>query len=719
MPNYVTKISKSGGGTFNIMDKEARDLIVSETEAMEESIGALESKIGTINSTNEFFVSNLFAHAYHFQKNRSYEIKIRLVTPFDSYTSVNFSASTGSGAFLTSADLSDIVETVVSAGKTVTIKDEIDVAFTCSSEAMCFIYYLGSSTVRPHTITINDVTDIDVGSEYSKIPLTLHRKNDKSFGSMLLYEGIEYTAVLTNVTRSAEKVFEFTACEDYSLSAATLERIFGGVVSRYAYKVAFRFRLNSTHQMIVTNYSSPSADFTYEVFCSESDYLKAYGEMAAFKRLCQGTEADIGSFYGVHDVNFEAGERYVFRFKNPDGFAPTRLAFSTADEDGSSYTLVEEGIFDVSGCSFGDDYYWEFTASENAESLMLLISGINGFIADLYIYKHNRENGRFQYYVNPVFKKRDTSDPTVWKGDDGYFYCLGSPWSDTTYGILRSADLVEWENTGVYPFDSSVTSLFSEYTYGVWACQCIKIGEYWMMYISLYAASHQVIAVCRSRNPFGKFTLLNVLTDSEDTGINDTIDPFVTIGEDNKVYLFFGSTGKVHRLQLTDDGTEVAEGSTPVHVAGTTDQSDNREKVFEGTYLYFRNGYWYMFVSSGTFNTYHYKLKVGRAVSITDDFVDKNGNSLKNGNASVILSSGENDSMYGPGHNGEIYTDTSGRDFMVFHCHDKPSEYMFSYGDFSYLRSRMLFIQEIKWDADGWPYFEGNKPASKGESPYM
>ena len=231
-------------------------------------------------------------------------------------------------------------------------------------------------------------------------------------------------------------------------------------------------------------------------------------------------------------------------------------------------------------------------------------------------------------------------------------------------------------------------------------------------------SENSMIAVFKSKNPFGKFTFVKILTNSVDTGIKDTIDPDVVIGEDNKVYMFFGSTGGGYRLELTDDGMNIANGATPIRAFGTTDQSNNREKIFEGCLLYYRNDYWYMFVSSGEYNTSTYKVKVGRSKTITGNFVDKNGNNLINGLATTILSTIQGHNFYGCGHNSEIFTRSNGKTYMFYHCHSASDRYILNDIYVSNLESRPLFVQEILWDTNGWPYFENDgHPVYLGKSP--
>ena len=121
----------------------------------------------------------------------------------------------------------------------------------------------------------------------------------------------------------------------------------------------------------------------------------------------------------------------------------------------------------------------------------------------------------------------------------------------------------------------------------------------------------------------------------------------------------------------------------------------------EGSYLHKHGKYWYLFVSSGNFGDHTYQLKVGRAKKLTDDFVDREGKPMKEGFATTILHSDEGDDFYGPGHCGEIFKAKDGNEYIFYHCHVAGSRRP---------GSRPLFVSQIKWDAEGWPYVEGGKP---------
>jgi arabinan endo-1,5-alpha-L-arabinosidase len=100
---------------------------------------------------------------------------------------------------------------------------------------------------------------------------------------------------------------------------------------------------------------------------------------------------------------------------------------------------------------------------------------------------------------------------------------------------------------------------------------------------------------------------------------------------------------------------------------------------------------------------------VGRSSSLTGTFKDKSGNNMTAGNATTLMSSGSSDSLYGPGHNAEIFTDSKGQDYIFYHCHSK------AVGAGADLRYGCL--QRLYWGSDGWPYVTNGKPASSDVAP--
>ena len=293
-------------------------------------------------------------------------------------------------------------------------------------------------------------------------------------------------------------------------------------------------------------------------------------------------------------------------------------------------------------------------------------------------------------WTNPVWTG-DFPDPTFWKAPDGTWLATA-----TSQKILKSRDFIHWTDTGKRIFtDGEYASLRKEWK-GIWAPDAFKMGDRWLMYVSLWnSAKDTAIAVYSSKSPYGPFTDGRIVTRSCDTGIKDTIDPEVVKDPaTGRLWMFFGSTGKMHRVRLSPDGRSLAPNAVYEHVAGVDDSTvPNREKVFEGAFLKRRKGWWYLFASKGWYRDHTYAVVVGRARTLDGPFLDRDGRPMKDGFATPVISSKKDDRFFGPGHNGDVVT-IGGCDYIPYHCHisgEKPS-------------SRFLFVKELFWDKSGWPF---------------
>ncbi len=332
-----------------------------------------------------------------------------------------------------------------------------------------------------------------------------------------------------------------------------------------------------------------------------------------------------------------------------------------------------------------------------------------------------------KFFSNPVFA-HDWADPDVWQGDDGNYYTFstaGAKYSGGHGKFLCSEDMVRWDTIPDYVWTLETLAQLKKYGDNIWAPQVVKIKGQWLMYVSCYTSeSKSAIAVLTldsktfptGDGAHGPWSFHSVLTQSSVSKINDTIDPFVVEDpETGKVWMFFGGVDKVYRVELASDGLSLAEENpTYTHVAGLKYSEDHsREKVFEASSLYYHDGYWYLFVSAGLYSDYSYSLKVGRSETLTGDFVDKNGNSLKDGIATKILSTTKSSTdFWGPGHNGGIFKDIEGRTYMYYHCHAKDVPVTVA----GYT-PRALMLQQMFWGENGWPYFKGGKPVGTEECP--
>jgi arabinan endo-1,5-alpha-L-arabinosidase len=234
-----------------------------------------------------------------------------------------------------------------------------------------------------------------------------------------------------------------------------------------------------------------------------------------------------------------------------------------------------------------------------------------------------------------------------------------------------------------------------------WAPDVVVVNGQRLLYISLYnSAEDSKIGVLKEVSP-GHFQFHGIITSSKDTGIDDTIDPEVIAdSKTGEVWLFFGSVGGIHRIQLANDGLSVKKNAEYIHVAGlSVRENPSRSNVFEGCYLHKRNGYWYMFVSSGFYGDHTYKLLVGRSKKLTGVFRSRDGKPMTKGHATPVIQSAKDDFFYGPGHCGEIFS-KNGCDYIFYHCHNRDVS----------PNHRPMMLQEIKWDKEGWPYVEDGKP---------
>lgn len=302
---------------------------------------------------------------------------------------------------------------------------------------------------------------------------------------------------------------------------------------------------------------------------------------------------------------------------------------------------------------------------------------------------------------NPVYAE-DFPDPTTWRAPDGTYRA-----TSTALTILKSRDFRRWEPTGRRIFSPADEKQIRKEWKSIWAPDAFKIGDDYLLYVSLVnSAFNSVIAVYSSKSPEGPFSDGRIITRSRDTGIRDTIDPEVVRDDrDGTLWLFFGSTGKMHRVKLAPDGKSLAPDAKYEHVAGIQGNEKthpSRKGIFEGVYLHLRNGWWYLFASHGCYWNHTYSIAVGRARTLDGPFLDKNGRKMTDGYATEVIESKKGDMFFGPGHNGEIVT-IDGRDYIPFHCHVAGKN----------PKARPLFVTELTWDNEGWPHGTCRKQIAK------
>jgi len=306
--------------------------------------------------------------------------------------------------------------------------------------------------------------------------------------------------------------------------------------------------------------------------------------------------------------------------------------------------------------------------------------------------------GNAATFDNPVMGP-DWPDPTVWNGGDGWYYSTATPLRE----LRRSRDLAAWQPAGD-PLTPAARLALTNLTHNVWAPSVTKVGGKWNLYVSLYVNgdADNRIHVLQASRPQGPFEHVGNVIDGRREKIRNAIDPFVTV-VDGRAWMFFGSDQDgIHRVELTPDGTKIKAGCRPVHVAGRRYAGHNlwgKPGAWEGSYVFRRGKWWYLLASGGKFTDGSYHLVVGRGTAVDGAFFDREGHNMTEALAKPILASAKGDRFTGPGHNGDIFTDRDGRDWIFFHAHDTRLG----------KSDRPTLLQQLRWTEDGWPFFEGGK----------
>jgi len=166
----------------------------------------------------------------------------------------------------------------------------------------------------------------------------------------------------------------------------------------------------------------------------------------------------------------------------------------------------------------------------------------------------------------------------------------------------------------------------------------------------------------------------------------NTIDPAIFQESNGSLWLSFGSFWSgIQLVQLDrDSGKRIAPDSPLFPLA----HSDS----IEASYIYQREGYYYLFVDwgiccRGANSTYN--IRLGRSRKVTGPYVDKEGVNLLNGGGSLFL--GATGPLIGPGHAGILVDNGTN----WFSCHFEA--------DSARRQGSALAVIPLRWNADGWP----------------
>jgi arabinan endo-1,5-alpha-L-arabinosidase len=361
----------------------------------------------------------------------------------------------------------------------------------------------------------------------------------------------------------------------------------------------------------------------------------------------------------------------------------------------------------------------------------LLISCTNSSVSTIIYHSSNNETIELERktFTNPMhIIKQDGSeifvtiaDPTILASDDGYYYLYPTN-AETEVGnkgvmfdlgpIFRSDDMQNWHYAGS-AFEGNADAvnwnIDALKTGGVWAPSVVKIGNRYNYYYSLsgWGDPNPGIGVASSPTPYGPWTHYGKLVDQVDSGVRNGIDPHVFINDD-KVYLIWGSFFGIAIIELTDDGLEPFYGNqyksyVQYIIENNNGTVMNTNKNYEGSYLFYKDGYYYYMGSQGSCcsgQNSTYRVKVGRSSNLFGPYKNKDGQNLEEEPyGDLVIESSE------------LVKGTGGS--VVFQ--DFGDEYWLAYHGFYSEgldpNQRVFFVDKLSFDQEGWPYVK-NKEAS-------
>ena len=296
-------------------------------------------------------------------------------------------------------------------------------------------------------------------------------------------------------------------------------------------------------------------------------------------------------------------------------------------------------------------------------------------------------------YANPVLPG-DHPDPSVIRvGDDYWATATTSQWAPI-FPLLHSRDLVNWEQVG------SVFQTAPPWSSGsYWAPEIAHRGTgFFVYYTARRKEGPLCVAVATATRPEGPYIDHGPLV-CQAVG---SIDGMMIDDENGRPYLVWKEDGNSQKRPTPIWAQRLAPSGTALvgsrHELVRNDAPWEAHLV-EGPFI-LRHGEWfYMFYSADACcgRKCNYKLGVARARTLLGPWERHPRNPLLAGN----------DDWKCPGH-GSIVTTPDGRDFLLYHAYH-PADFQYA--------GRQGVLDEITWDADGWPAINSGRGPS-GRAPF-
>jgi beta-xylosidase len=283
-------------------------------------------------------------------------------------------------------------------------------------------------------------------------------------------------------------------------------------------------------------------------------------------------------------------------------------------------------------------------------------------------------------YADPeILYAEKTKKYYLYPTSDGY-----TNWSGTSFKTFSSKDLKSWKEEGVI-LDLEKDVSWTHRT--AWA-PCIiekknKNGNYKYYY---YFTAGQRIGVAVGDDPAGPFKDVGKpLIDKLPAGVRggQNIDPDVfTDPKTGKTYLYWGNAWMAV-CELNDDMVSIKPNTTEVLIGGS-------EFFSEGSYVFYRNGYYYFMWSKNDTRSPDYQVRYARSTSPKGPIDPSKGD--------IILSKDANKGIFATGHHSVLQIPGKDEWYIVYHRFKRPGGiYMGPEAGYN----REVCIDKLEFNEDG------------------
>jgi len=286
-------------------------------------------------------------------------------------------------------------------------------------------------------------------------------------------------------------------------------------------------------------------------------------------------------------------------------------------------------------------------------------------------------------------------DPSVCKrASDGTYYrfSTGNKIQISTASSLSGP----WTIKGsALPSGSSINLAGNQ---DLWAPDVQLVGSTYYMYyaVSTFGSQSSAIGLATSTSmDVGTWTDHGAVTTSSSGAAYNAIDPNLVFSGSTPFLTFGSFWNDLYQIQLS---TALTSTSGSAYQLAFNSSGTHAE---EGSTIYYRSPYYYLFFSSGICCGYdtsrpapgaEYRINVCRSSSVGGPYVDKNGVSCKSSGGTTVLAS--HDNVYGPGGQG-IFVDSSQGGAVLYYHYINPT---IGYGD-----GQTQFGWNVIGWSGGWP----------------